>query len=364
MNEQQGGITENLQDFFAANPDAAKGGVLGGFSAILLHLIMVAFTIYSGYHGIHASAHYRAAAGLGAAAGVIGILIIEVTLIGIYLAYFYRRITGDAQKALAAVTFGIGFIFACLGIVGDSQMQAGIEVSSWLSSYLAWGLPVAPAIMALGASAVLATEPRLLRLIRLTFKHEEYEEKRTRFQEQHADARRAIAQSTANVQLNTMLMTNAYVLAAWKTPEVQAYIQASAIENVPDILRQVGVNVPYDAPLVIEGQVSPMPTEQPDPATEHRQSLVDRLANKLPGRRHTTPAPATTTEQEGNSTHDAPRQDASAAPSAAGQGGLSDADARKIAEALLALQATAPAPAPAPTAAHPNGQQEVKPTNP
>lgn len=353
MNEQQGGITENLQDFFATNPDAAKGGVLGGFSALLLHLIMVAFTIYSGYHGIHASAHYRAAAGLGAAAGVIGILIIEVTLIGIYLAYFYRRITGDAQKALAAVTFGIGFLFACLGIVGDSQMQAGIEVSSWLSSYLAWGLPVAPAIMALGASAVLATEPRLLRLIRLTFKHEEYEEKRTRFQEQHADARRAIAQSTANVQLNTMLMTNAYVLAAWKTPEVQAYIQASAIENVPDILRQVGVNVPYDAPLVIEGQVAPLPAEQPDPATEHRQSLVDRLANKLPGRRHSTHA--ITTEQESNSTHDAPRQDAPAAPSAAGQGGLSDADARKVAEALLALRATAPTPTP--TTVHSNGQE-------
>lgn len=72
MNEQQGGITENLQDFFATNPDAAKGGVLGGFSALLLHLIMVAFTIYSGYHGIHASAHYRAAAAVMALALAIG----------------------------------------------------------------------------------------------------------------------------------------------------------------------------------------------------------------------------------------------------------------------------------------------------
>ena len=359
MNEQQGGITENLQDFFAANSDEAKGGVLGGFSAVLLHLIMVAFTIYSGYHGIHASAHYRAAAGLGAAAGVIGILIIETTLIGIYLGYFYRRITGDAQKALAGVTFGIGFLFACLGIVGDSQMQAGIEVSSWLSSYLAWGLPVAPAIMALGAAAVLATEPRLLRLIRLTFKHEEYEEKRTRFQEQHADARRAIAQSTANVQLNTMLMTNAYVLAAWKTPEVQAYIQASAVENVPDILRQVGVNVPYDAPLVIEGQVAPLPAEQPaappataSPAAAPGNSLADRVRARF--RRSATDSPAT---DVGNNTQAA---DMSTAP-AVEQGAAPRLHPDDLAAlAAVVSQMTAPAPAPVP---HANGQ-EVKPANP
>lgn len=46
-----------------------------------------------------------------------------------------------------------------------------------------------------------------------------------------------------------------------------------------------------------------------------------------------------------------------AAPSAPGQGGLSDADARKVAEALLALQSTAPAPVPAPTTIHSNGQE-------
>ena len=31
-------------------------------------------------------------------------------------------------------------------------MQAGMEMSGWLESYLTWGLPIAPALMALGAA--------------------------------------------------------------------------------------------------------------------------------------------------------------------------------------------------------------------
>ena len=61
--------------------------------------------------------------GLGMAAGIVGILVIEAVLIGLYLAYFHRRITGDKQKIAAAATAGLGFVLSCLGIVGDSQMM-------------------------------------------------------------------------------------------------------------------------------------------------------------------------------------------------------------------------------------------------
>ena len=164
MNDQE--LTSGVQDFFAGtNGNGGKtGGVIGGVGAWILHLVVFAFAIYSGYHGISATSRYHASNGLGMVAGIIGILVIEAVLIGLYLAFFNRRVTGSSQQIAAAATAGLGFVLSCMGIVGDSQMQAGIEVSSWLSAYLTWGLPIAPALMALGAAVVMATEPRHLRL--------------------------------------------------------------------------------------------------------------------------------------------------------------------------------------------------------
>lgn len=61
------------------------------------------------------------------------------------------------------MTGGVGFLLACLGIVADSQLQAGAALSPWLSAYLLWGLPVAPAVMALGALLVHELDPGQLR---------------------------------------------------------------------------------------------------------------------------------------------------------------------------------------------------------
>ena len=272
------GLNGNMRDFFADDGSSAKTPILGGFGALILHLVVIALLIYSGYHGIHASARYRETQGLGNAAGIIGILIIEFVMLGIYLAYFYRRITGDGQKYAAAATFGIGVILVSMGIVGDSLLQAGIALPSWLGTYLTFGLPIAPVIMGMGAAAVLAAEPKLNRQIRAVLKQEDAAEKRHTARMRAEDAKLMVAQSAANLQLNSLQMTAEYAHAAYRAPEVQQAIQAAALANLPELLRGAGVMLPYGT--VIEGQtVAPLPPSQATDATPHapRPSWRDRV---------------------------------------------------------------------------------------
>ena len=314
-NDLNSGLNGNMRDFFADDGSDAKTPIMGGLGALILHLVVFALLIYSGYHGIHASARYREAQGLGNAAGIVGILIIEFVLLGIYLAYFYRRITGEGQKYAAAATFGIGVIFSALGIVGDSLLQAGIALPSWLGTYLTFGLPIAPVIMGIGAAAVLASEPKLNRQIRAVLKQEDAAEKRHTARMKAEDAKLKVAQSAANLQLNTLQMTAEYAHAAYRAPEVQQAIQAAALANLPELLRGAGVMLPYGT--VIEGQtVDPLPPAQATDATPRapRPSWRDRVFGR-------NPAPA----------QDAP-QDAQPSPEA------HSVDAATVAAVLAAIQ--------------------------
>lgn len=295
MNDQD--LTSGLQDFFAQDESTTSGtsNVVGGIGAWILHLVVFAFAIYSGYHGISATARYHASGGLGMAAGIIGILVIEVVLVGLYLAYFNRRITGDKQKLAAAATAGLGFILSCLGIIGDSQMQAGMEVSNWLSAYLTWGLPIAPAFMALGAAVVMATEPKHLRLMAAAVQDETYQEKRHTSRMAAKSAELTAAEQVANMQLNGKMQTARYLLAAYRSPDVQAHIQASALANMPELMRAIGVDLPYGT--VIEGQtIEPPPAPvEPPPAAEPpaRPSWRDRLLGRAAPTEPAAPTPQT-----------------------------------------------------------------------
>ena len=282
MNDQE--LTSGLKDFFTEEgTTSSAGGVVGGIGAWILHLVVFAFAFYSAYHGISATARYHANNGLGMAAGIAGIVVIEVVLIGLYLAYFNRRITGDKQKVAAAATAGLGFVLSCLGIVGDSQLQAGMQVSSWLSLYLSWGLPIAPAFMALGAAVVMATEPKHLRLMAQAVKHEDFEQTRHAKLIAKKGAELQVAQNLANIQLNTRDQAGRYILAAYRSSEVQRHIQAAALANLPELMRSIGVDLPYGT--VIDGQaIEPLPptaaAPQEDPAA--KPGLLDRLRGRQP----------------------------------------------------------------------------------
>ncbi len=296
-------LTSGVQDFFAEADDSSKaGGVIGGIGAWILHLVVFAFAIYSGYHGISATARYHGG-GLGLFAGVVGILVIEFVIIGIYLAFFNRRITGSGQQIAAGATVALGFTLSCLGIVGDSQMQAGMEVSSWLAAYLAWGLPIAPAFMALGAAAVMATEPRHLRLMTAAVKNEKFAETKHTKQIAAKSADLQVAQNIANMQLNAKMQAGRYLLAAYRSPEAQQHIQRSALAALPELMRAIGVDIPYGT--VIDGQtidppaaaVEPEEAPAAAPEPEKRPLFIDRVK-----------AAVGLGDNVGNSTYDATRQ--------------------------------------------------------
>ena len=70
-----------------------SSNVVGSIGLWLLHLVMLTFAIYSGAHGINASLGFAGSSGFAKAAQVIGIITIEVVLIGIYLSFLNGRIT-------------------------------------------------------------------------------------------------------------------------------------------------------------------------------------------------------------------------------------------------------------------------------
>lgn len=234
------------KDYFQQEKKAGtgRGGrVVGGVGMWGLHLAAVTFALYSGYHGISATVNYRAAGGLGQAAGVVGIVTVELVLLSLYLSWHNGRITGAAQSIAAGVTGAVGFLLACLGIVADSQLQAGYELSGWLAVYLSWGLPIAPAVMALGALLTHELDPGQLRARREAVELVELEEARFTAHVAGIRAELEAARTVANMQLNARAAAAKQVAAWYGSDQAQRAITATALKSAPSLLRSIGVDV-------------------------------------------------------------------------------------------------------------------------
>ena len=243
------------KDYFQQDTQAGpgRGGrVVGGLGMWGLHLAAVTFALYSGYHGISATVNYRAAGGLGKVAGIVGIVTIELVLLSLYLSWHNGRITGAAQSIAAGVTGAVGFLLACLGIVADSQLNAGVTLSGWLSVYLLWGLPIAPAVMALGALLTHELDPGQLRARREANERVELEEARFTAHVAGIRAELEAAQVVANMQLNAKAAAAKQVAAWYGSDQAQRAITATALQNAPNLLRAIGVDV--DAADLNQGQ--------------------------------------------------------------------------------------------------------------
>ena len=228
------------------------GDVAGGIGLWGLHLAAVFFAIYSGYHGISATAQYRAAAGLGMAAGIVGIVVIELVIMSIYLGWHNSRFVGAPQMIAAGVTFGIGFVLASLGIVADSQLNAGIELSGWLSFYLTWGLPLAPAIMALGAVLIHELAPAQGRARQETEDRDMVEAERFNAYLAGLRAETAAARAVQRMQLNARQQAAQQIAAWYSSDQAQKAITATALKDAPRMLRQIGIDVDQAGPGPVE----------------------------------------------------------------------------------------------------------------
>jgi hypothetical protein len=253
------------RNFFQDEPDtepSRAGKFVGGVGDWGLHLAHTAFLIYSGYHGISASWNYAGNTDLERAAQTVGIIVLEITLFSIYLAWHNQRITGTAQSITAGITYAIGFILACFGIVADSQLHAAVVMSPWMIAYIKWGLPIAPAIMALGAALIHELDPGQLRkragvaeLVK--FGEEQFKGTIAGWRAEHEAAK-----TIKNMQLNAKA-TAAEQIAAWYNSEhAQKAITSTAMQNAPALLRSIGVNV----------------EDVPDSNTNGRLDLPDLLA--------------------------------------------------------------------------------------
>lgn len=156
-------MTDNqYRDFFAdekglkQSKHEVNAGRIGWMA---LHAIKAIFLLYSGYHGGSVAIAYAGNLPGAAFFQVLGIISIELTIGALYMAAVTKRVNETYQWLAAGITWGVGMTLASLGIVGDSMLNAGVPLSSFLVSYLHYGLPIAPAIMAIGGVAVLLTDP-------------------------------------------------------------------------------------------------------------------------------------------------------------------------------------------------------------
>jgi hypothetical protein len=231
-----------FQEDVTAGPSPA-GHIVGKVGAWGLHLVKVAFLIYSGYHGISASWNYAGNSDLARLAQTFGVIVLELTLLSLYFAWHNQRITGSAQSIAAGVTYVIGFILACLGIAADSQLHSGAVMPSWLVSYLTWGLPIAPAVMMLGAVLTHELDPDQLRGRKEATERGKFAE--DRFSAHIAGLRAELDayKTIANMQLNARASAAKQITAWYSSDQAQRAISDTALQNAPALLRAIGVDV-------------------------------------------------------------------------------------------------------------------------
>lgn len=284
------------QDFFNQDKPAGPGrggqamGALGGWG---LHLAKVAFLLYSGYHGISASWTYAGNSDLARVAQTVGIVALEVVLFSLYLAWHNQRITGTEQSIAAGVTYGVGFALACLGIVADSQLHAGIALSGALGWYLRHGLPLAPAVMALGAVLTHMLAPGQLRARREAAERVEFEQEQF---DAHMAAQRAemeAAKLVKNFQLNARMGAARQIAQWYSSDQAQRAIAQTALHNAPALLRAAGVNVAdlpdlpdlADRPTTSSVRTAP----HPEPVTQSSNGRGPDVGANFPYRANSSP---------------------------------------------------------------------------
>lgn len=268
-------MSSNFQhDFFAGdeNQPSNLSKTAGSAGYWLLHIAKVAFLIYSGVHGIMASIKFAADNPLAQIAQIVGIVIIEGVLFGLYLAWHNNKITGTAQSITAVITYGLGFILATLGIVTDSQTHSGAgELSPMLALYLRWGLPVAPAFMALGALLTHELAPIQLQRRKEAAKMAEHKEAEFTAHMAALAAELEGKKALANMQLNARQNVISQITAAYNGDDIQQSIRLTAQANLPQLLKQAGITA---LPEKIE-QPKLTADEQPEP------TATDRLTASL-----------------------------------------------------------------------------------
>ena len=218
-----------------------KRTTAGEIGIMLLHVVFALYAVYSMYHGIDATASYRAVSDPWAIAGIFGIISLEAKLAGLYLAAMTHKIVGTKMQLVAAVSAALAFAVTILNIVGNSQMNAGLTPPPWLHFYLTTILPAAPFVAALGSFLVLWFSPWAIRRRAEAKAEQDDAEDEHEMEMATRQAERDADYATKQVELDTKRALAEQLNRYAKSEEVQAHIAATVAAKGPGILRAAGL---------------------------------------------------------------------------------------------------------------------------
>lgn len=236
------------QDYFQSYEDSglAEQGGLGRFGRIAGKWLGFAtiFTVlaFSAYHGISATATYRAGSFLGILTGTVGIITVEIIVFSLILRWHNRDISGTAQRIAALVAMAAGFVLSFLAIITDSRLNAGLQLTPELSFYLLWILPASPLFMMAMNHIVEELEPGQLWSVRAAEEERKFKETKFTASMAAANAELEAAKAIWNAQLNAKVSAAKQIATHYQSEEVQLAIRQSALGSIPALLRHIGVD--------------------------------------------------------------------------------------------------------------------------
>ena len=270
---------QNLLQIFEEDENEQSGlsKAAGGVGVWLLHLCKLTFLVYSATHTVNASLSYAGSTVPAKTAQVVGIIVTEMVLLGIYLAYVNRKLSGSGQLIAAGLTYLLGFMLACLGIVADSQLNGGQPLTPFLVQYLKVGLPISPAVMSLGAIIVHVLSPQQLRATE--FVRQSAELDKERFKAELAQERLTMQEDNARKALQVLSKQALLreLANVFESPEFADAVKRTAIDKAPSLFAEAGITI--NRPISL-----PAPKHEPssDTAESDPQKLITDLVKENP----------------------------------------------------------------------------------
>lgn len=265
-------------DFFAEEAPAARtrlNEVAGGIGLWLLHLIKISLLGYTSYHAIHAALLF-ASEPLARVFQIFGFIAVDLTLLGLYIAYLNKMIAGAAQKIAAGIVYAICFAIAGAAVVIDSQIAVnGVEsLAGSAALYFNWVLPVVPLLAGLGAAVVhvLDEDNRAEQVQQATHRRHARELHNLKFMAQvrREQTELDVQKTVANLQLASRLHVAKTLHDIVQQPTVLRQLQSQAQRDLPALLSAAGIDV---GPFTLEAQATPEPITLPSSSADMLDSI-------------------------------------------------------------------------------------------
>lgn len=229
---------------------------IGRWGHLLLHVLKGAFVVYSGAHNIQAALLATSGSLWAIAAQIIGVLVLEATISGLYMAGIGGRITGKFQTVIAGLFWVIGITLASMGIVADSRIHAGQELGAVLTWHLNTGLYLAPVIMIIGTALVVFTDPVLSQHIANSRDRAVIQRQKVRSAVIAEKANHESRKIVHNIRLGAQKQMAVFARQYYKTDEVQAVLKETAVKQLQEVMRQAGI------PIAANSSNRTSPTEE------------------------------------------------------------------------------------------------------